>query len=76
MSWIKFYLIGDFLHRKKSQKSGFTKINFLKRMHKECIMHAEFSIFNGSKNDVAALQLSYHLVIQTIDPWGNLMLVG
>ena len=38
-------------------------------------MHGEFSIFTSSKNEVAALQLSYHLVIQTIDPRRNLMLV-
>ena len=35
-----------------------------------------FLFFSSSKNEVAALQLSYHLVIQTIDPRGNLMLVG
>ena len=75
MSWIKFYLIRDFLHRKKSRKSDCTKINFLTRMHKECIMHDEFSIFSSAKNEVAALQLSYHLLIQTNDPRGNSMFV-
>ena len=35
-----------------------------------------YLFFSSSKNEVAALQLSYHLVIQTIDPGRNLMLVG
>ena len=75
MSWIKFNLSEIFYIEKKSRKSGCTKINFLKRMHKDCIIHGEFSIFTSSKNEVAALQLSYHLVIQTIDQRQNLMLV-
>ena len=35
-----------------------------------------FLFFSGSENEVVALQLSYHLVIQTIDPPANLMFVG
>ena len=31
-----------------------------------------FLFFSNSKNEVAALQFFYHLVIQTIDPQRNL----
>ena len=34
-----------------------------------------FLFFSRSKNEVAALQLSYHLVIQAINLQGNVMLV-